>query len=241
MLRLEKQMRVGLSTLLIALLAVTATQAQTAEEKASHEKRVVVTRGQATVRKPPDRAFLMLATEVRAKQPAEAQQKNAQMMTAVQQRLAKLVPSDAVRTLAYFLQEEFDHVNDRRLSRGYRASNTIEVRVDDIARTGEVIDAAVGSGVTTVSNVRFDLKDRDGAEREALKQAVADAWARAEAAAAGADLKLAGVARIEEEGPVRPMPMARMAMEMASAQADTPITAGVIEIEASVTLTAAIR
>jgi uncharacterized protein len=235
-------MRVGLATLLIGVLPLAPLSAQTVDEpKDASEKRVVVTRGQATVRKPPDRAYLILATESRAKLPAEAQQKNAQMMTAVRQRLDRLVPADAIRTLSYLLQEEFDHVNDRRVSRGYRASNTIEVRIDDIARTGEVIDAAVGSGITTVNNVRFDLKDRDGVEREALKQAVADAWARAEAAAGGANLKLAGVARIEEEGRVRPMPMGRMAMEMASAQADTPIAPGEIEIEAAVTLTAAIR
>jgi uncharacterized protein len=235
-------MRLALSTLVLGLLPFAQLHAQTVDdEKESSAKRVVVTRGQSTVRKAPDRAFLILATEVRAKQPAEAQQKNAEMMTAVRQRLAKLVPPDTIRTLSYLLQEEFDHVNNRRVSRGYRASNTIEVRIDDIARTGEVIDAAVGSGITTVNNVRFDLKDRDGAEREALKLAVADAWARAEAAAAGANLKLAGVARIEEEGRVRPIPMGRMAMEMATAQADTPITPGEIEIEATVTLTAAIR
>jgi uncharacterized protein len=234
--------RLTLGAVLVAgMLPLAPLHAQAVDdEKDSSARRVVVTRGQAIVRKAPDRAFLILATEVRDKQPAAAQQKNAQMMTAVQQRLTKVVPPDAVRTLAYTLQEEFDHVNDRRVSRGYRASNTIEVRVDEIARTGEVIDVAVGSGITTVSNVRFDLKDRDGAEREALKLAVADAWARAEAAAAGANLKLSGVARIEEEGRVRPMPMGRM-MEMAAAQADTPIAPGEIEIEATVTLTAAIR
>ena len=47
-----------------------------------------------------------------------------------------------------------------RSLREYVARNTVEVRVDEIARAGEVLDAAVGSGATTVSGVRFDLKDR---------------------------------------------------------------------------------
>ena len=34
--------------------------------------------------------------------------------------------------------------------------------MDEVARAGDVLDAAVGSGATNVSGVRFDLKDRDG-------------------------------------------------------------------------------
>ena len=45
------------------------------------------------------------------------------------------------------------------------ARNTIEVRLDDITRVGEVIDIAITSGANAVHNVRFDLKDRDTAER----------------------------------------------------------------------------
>ncbi len=44
---------------------------------------------------------------------------------------------DAVRTLAYSLQEEFDWHERRRVSRGYLASNSIEVRIDDVERVGE--------------------------------------------------------------------------------------------------------
>ena len=91
------------------------------------------------------------------------------------------------------------------------------------ARVGEILDLAVGSGATNVSGVRFDLKDRDAAEREALRLAVADARTRAEAAASGANLRVDRVLRIEEQRavvePPRPMMMMRQsagAMEAAS-------------------------
>ena len=83
-------------------------------------------------------------------------------MTAVQQKLvAAGIPKDAIRTLAYDLQLESDWVNGRQVPRGYVARNTIEVRLDDITRVGEVIDIAVTSGANAVHNVRFDLKERD--------------------------------------------------------------------------------
>ena len=108
-------------------------------------------------------------------------------MTPVQEKLrAAGIPADAIRTIGYDLQQEWDFVNNRRVSRGYVARNTIEVRVDAIDRVGELLEIAVGSGATSVGGIRFDLKDRAKLEREALRLAVADARAKAEAAAAGA-------------------------------------------------------
>ena len=111
----------------------------------------VVATGQATVRLPPDRAYLTLSTETRAPKPAEAQQRNAQAMAAVQQKLegARLA-KESVRTLAYSLDEEYDFVDNRRRSKGFRAVNTIEVRLDDITRVGEILDLAVAAGATSV-------------------------------------------------------------------------------------------
>src|SRR6185503_8732962 len=112
-----------------------------------------------------------------------------------------------------------------------------------LAKTGEVISAAVGSGATNVSGVRFDLKDRDAVEREALRRAVQDARQRANYAATGAGVSIDRVIRVEEQrdmgGDPRPMPM--MAMRNEAAQAAVPLEAGEIEIRSRVTLTVSIR
>ncbi len=143
--------------------------------------------GDGLVKATPDQAWVMLATESRSKNPKDAQSQNANTMSAVQQKLvAAGIPKDAIRTLSYDLQLESDWVNGRMVPRGYVARNLVEVRLDDISRVGEVIDVAVTSGVNSVQGVRFDLKNRAGLEREALKRATADARMRAEAAAAGA-------------------------------------------------------
>jgi uncharacterized protein len=204
---------------------------------------VVVATGQATVRLPPDRAYLTLATETRALRPAEAQQRNAQAMSAVQQKLQVAgLPRDSVRTVSYTLEEEFDSGPNRRTSKGFHAVNRIEVRIDDISRAGEILDLAVGAGATSAGDIRFDVKDRAGAERQALRLAVADARIRAEAAAAGANAALGSVIRIEEQGAVVPVPRPVVMMRAAAAaQPETPMTPGEIEIEARVLLTATIK
>ena len=232
---------------LVALCAI-ATAARAQEPPPPPAPRpvppVVVASGQATVRLPPDLAYITIATETRAPRPAEAQRQNARIMTAVRQKLdAARVSKDNVRTVSYTLEEEFEYGPNRRTSKGFHAVNTIEVRVDDIGRVGEILDVAVGAGATSAGNIRFDLKDRAGAERQALRLAVADARMRADAAAAGANTAVVSVIRIEEQGMVIPVPRPAVMMRAAAAEAqpETPMTPGEIEIEARVQLTATIK
>src|SRR5947207_3188904 len=101
---------------------------------------LIVTTGEATVQHPPDRAFVTIAAEARAKSPREAQRQNADAMTTVQQRITQLaIPKEAVRTLGTDLQQEYDFPQGRRVPRDFVARNTIEVRVDEIARLGELL------------------------------------------------------------------------------------------------------
>ena len=126
-------------------------------------------------------------------------------MSAVLQKIAAAgIPKDAVRTLVVSLQQEFDYSGGRQTPRGYLARNVVEVRVDDLTRLGDVLDASVSSGATSIQGLQFDLKERTKIEREALTRAVADAMARADAAAAGARRTVDRVIRIDEtsQGPV---------------------------------------
>ncbi|MGH9349002.1 MAG: SIMPL domain-containing protein [Vicinamibacterales bacterium] len=229
---------------LLLLLLATAAPALGQTKEAPPEP-VVVTGGEGVVQAVPDRAFVTITAESRASNPREAQRRNTELMKPVQDRLrAAGIPADAIRTTYYELQQEWDYVNGRRVSRGYVARNSVEVRVDAIDRLGEILDIAVTAGATSVGEIRFDLKDRAKLEREALRLAVADARARAEAAAAGAGQSIARVVRIEEQGviapPQPPIPMVRMATRE-EAQADVPIAAGRMELRARVTLTAELK
>jgi uncharacterized protein YggE len=230
--------------LIVALIAVigVATPARAQDPAAQPPTPVIVTMGEAIVRRAPDVAYVTLAVESRARSPRDAQRQNADAMTAVQKRLADAgIPKDAIRTLGYDIQQEFDIVeNGRRVPRDFVARNSIHVTVDHIERTGEIIDATVQGGATSVSGVGFDLKNREAAEREALRLAVADARARADAAAAGAGRSVDRILRIEEGGHASvPRPMA--VMSRAAQAADTPAAPGLLEIRANVTLTVSMK
>jgi uncharacterized protein YggE len=185
-----------------------------------------------------------ITVEARAKSPRDAQRQNAEAMTAVHTRLTTArIAKDAIRTLGYDLEQQFDFIQGRRVPREFVARNSIEVRVDEIARVGELLDVAVQGGATSISGVRFDIQERDKVEREALRLAVVDARSRAEAAVAGAGRTIDRIIKIEDSreggGVAPPRPM--MMMKSADAAETTPVEPGLIEIRARVTLTASMR
>ena len=222
-----------------ALMLASPVFAQAGAEPAS----VVVT-GEGVVKVAPDQAWVRIGTESRSKVPKEAQQRNAEVMTAVQQKLAALgIAKDAVRTVGIDLQPEFDYNNGRQTLRGYVARNTVEVRVDDFAKVGDVLDAAVSSGATNVHGLRFDVKNRDLVEEQALQRAVSNGMAKAQTIAGAAKRAIDRVLRIEEQfiGGGGPQPVSERAMMRMAADASTPVEAGEIEVRAMERLTVAIR
>ena len=209
---------------------------------------VIVTHGEATVKRAPDRAWLTVATETRHVRAEEARRQSAEVMTQVQTAIRGAgIPGDAIRTVGYSLTPEINYNNGRGEIRGYVVRNRTEVRVDDLVRLGPVIDVVYtrsGTGLSIIGP-RFDLKNEQEAQNEALRLAVQAARARAEAMAGGAGRSLGPIVRIEESGGM-PIPLARqeMAQFRTAAVADapeTPVTPGEIEVRASVTMTVEIR
>jgi uncharacterized protein len=186
-------------------------------------------------------AFVSVAVETRAKTPKDAQRQNAELMSVVVKRLGELsVPPDARRTSSLRLDQEYDMTGGRRVPRDFVARNSLEVRLDDVARAGEIADAVVQAGATAIEGIRFDLKDRAAIEREAVRLAVVDARARAAAAAAGAGRTLDRILKIED-GERAPVARPLLAMRAEAVGVATPVEAGAIEVRAAVTLTVSMK
>ena len=228
----------SIATFLLSFGLSTSALAQTPVEP----PQVIVT-GEGVVKATPDQAWVSIGAESRAKTSKDAQQQNASAMTAVQQKIAALgVAKDAIKTTAIDLQIEFDYANGKQTPRGYVARNTVEVRVDEIARLGDVLDAVVGSGATMIHGLRFDVKQRDQLAATALQSAVKSGMAKAQAVAAGSNRAVDRVLRIEElSSGGEPMPMMKQYTMAARADQSTPVAAGEIEIRAQVRVTVAIK
>jgi hypothetical protein len=112
----------------------------------------------------------------------------------------------------------------------------VEVTTGDLSIVGKVIDAAAQSGATNVGSLRFALKDPEPLRGQALAAAAKQAKAHAEAIATGLGGH-AGAVITAEEGSVSTIstnPDARTGV----AATPTPIEPGLVQVTATVTITA---
>ena len=120
----------------------------------------------------------------------------------------------------------------------YRASNTVQVEVDDLKKVGDVIDAGMKAGANRIEGVSFDLKDDTAARENAIREAIKEARAKAQTMAAALNVKLGTVHQVQEGGVhlVRPQMMA-YDRAVAGAAAATPVQPGQVHVQASVSVT----
>lgn len=224
-------------TLCMALLLLPAGLAAQAGQPAESPRTIVVS-GVGSVEREPDQGVIVVAVESEAPAARAAAEANAARMTQLVAALRRAnVAERNIRTISYELRPDYARdETGREPARivGYRAINMVQVTVDEVARLGGVIDAAIAAGANRVQSIQFQLRDRHAAHLAALAVALQNARREAEALAAAAGERLGPPITITSGGfaPVPPpMPYARADMEMAMA---TPIEAGTLNVMANV-------
>lgn len=118
---------------------------------------------------------------------------------------------------------------------GYQANNTVTIRSRDIKGFGKVLDALVASGSNQINGPAFQMSDPRSALDEARGDAMKQARARADLYAKAAGLRVVRIVSISEGGGYSsPQPVYAMA-KMADASS-SPIAAGEVEAQVSVTV-----
>lgn len=232
------------SPILAAVLCLTALTL-TAAGAEEPDFATLTVQGSGEVRAKPDMATVRLGATVQAEDASKAQE---QVNAIMQKTLAALkelgIPEDHIQTAGISLHPVYQHDRPRPAEAtepkitGYRASNTVEVRVENLAKTGDVIDVAVEQGANELQGVSFQLKNDTPQRTEALKKAVAEARQKAQALAAAAEVTLGPVFRLDEQSVNVIYPQARLGMAAGRAmEAATPVQPGEITVNAAVTLT----
>ena len=224
------------STLLLVLAGCTTptptennpASALAAPRAAEGASRTIAVSGVGTIRVAPDVAFVTLGVETRAETAREAQEANAATMTNVLDAIkARNVPESAIQTRGLSLAPIVEAEGEVT---GFVAQNHVVVRLTDIARVGEVVDAAVGAGANAAGGVRFGLADEAAAVQRALDAAARDARGKADAVAKAIGVELSAVESVVEETSVSPL--TAEADSRAAATAPTPVEPGELDVTA---------
>lgn len=215
--------RVGLSALTWAALAALASLLIAATalghggerpegdtmKHPGHTTTTVAVSGDAELRVDPDLATVSLGVTAQAEDAGEAQAQVNRTASAILQAVRDLeIEEDAVQTSRLSLSPVYDNRRPREGQMepqeprivGYRASNVVSVRLDDLTKVGPVIDATVKAGANQVQGVSFSLEDDADTRMKALGQAVEAAKAKAETVAEALGMKLGRALQVEESG-----------------------------------------
>ncbi|MCL4783419.1 MAG: SIMPL domain-containing protein [Bryobacterales bacterium] len=216
-----------------------AAPAQSVESTTSGTR--ITASGEATVSVKPDEAMLGIGVTTQAPTSQEAGARNAQETERLLAALTKALGKGGdFKTSGYWINPQYGSSGKDGANRitSYVARNSVEVKIQDLAIVSNVIDAAIKAGSNNIGSLRFTLKDEQATKTKALIEATSQAREKAAAMAKALGLRVTRVVSVSDSSaPVaRPYAMeARMAMAD-SASAHTPVEAGTIDVNASVTV-----
>ncbi len=224
----------------VALLVASPTVSH-AEEKSM--ERTITVSATGTAEAEPDRARITSGVSTEAETARQALTQNNETMSKIIDELkAKGVDPKDIQTASFNVEPVMDYSKDGQPPklRGYRVSNQVIVLVRNLDQLGDVLDDVVSAGANQIQGLTFEVSKEDTLKDDARKEAVANALRRAKLLAAAAGAEVGNVLQISEEtssnGPITYAP--RLAK---AATASVPIEAGTSTLEASVTVTWALK
>ena len=220
-----------------AILAMAVAPAAVAQED---KGRITIT-GTASIDADPDLATVFAGVESVAPTAREALTANSQRMDAVFQAIRGLgIEERDVGTSNFDISQNWRHGPNGSQPDGYRVANQVTLRLRDVSRVGDVLDALTSAGINNAGNIRFEVENADELLDGARREAVQKARSRAELYAAAAGVRLGKVVAINE-GSFTPMPQPQFAAMEARAAGAPPIAPGQQTLSVSVTVTWALE
>ncbi|WP_375462157.1 SIMPL domain-containing protein [uncultured Enterovirga sp.] len=203
--------------------------------------------GKATLEAAPDFASISIGVGARAPTAAGAIDLTsvAAAKIVVAARTFRIEPRD-LQTSYVSLQPAFRTVRDGNASEqrpdGYQATNSVAIRVRDLARLGDFLRIVVDGGANRIDGVNFELADPGKLEREALAAAVKDGLRQAEVIAEAAGVKLGRIEEIRSGArPARPVASFRFSGGTSPPPPPAvPVEAGSLSVSSEVELVVAI-
>ena len=188
--------------------------------------------GEGKVSVKPDTATIQAGVLATGSTTSEAQNKINSIINNVSSSIKELgVDPKDIQTTNYSITPTYD-LNQKIT--GYSANTTLTIKVKDIEKVNDVIDATTKAGANNVASLGFTTSERSEFENEARKNAVADAKKKAENAANIAGFRLGKLVNYSESlnGGPRPIPFALDKAESTS----TNVEPGSDEIQVTVVL-----
>ena len=192
----------------------------------------------------PDRVEITLSVLTLEELAKESQQENARITSEVVNALKLIgVKESEMETNNYSVREEseWDYQIEKRVTKGFRTTNSIKITLSQLDKAGDVIDAATIAGANSVSGIVFTLSKEKQQQAKENVLSEASSYARVKANAVGSGLNVTiGKVHSVTESSYSYVPnyynyeMAGSAVK--SDSVETPISPGDVSVSATVSV-----
>lgn len=216
--------------ILVVFICAAALSAQASD-------RTISVSGSGSIQVPADMAKLTFSVLTKEAAAIDSVQNNAAKMNRVYDALKKAGISESdISTSNYSLYQESTWKDGKDVPGLYVTSNNIVVVLEDVEKSGFIIDTAIAAGVNRMNGISFLVKDSKAALDQARLLAFQQAKEKAELYAKEAGCKLGKVISISENSGSYPV-VREYAMDAKMAATNsTTISAGQDAVTATVSV-----
>ena len=203
------------------------------------ETQPLMVRGQGKVYAKPDIAIIDLSVLTEGKNIKEVQNENSKKMNKVINFLKDFGAEDKdIKTINYQIYPRYNY-EERKIPQiiGYEITQTLEIKIRNLEKIGELLDESVDAGINQVSSLRFWIDNDDKLKEEARNLAIKDAREKANILASQLGVKLVKMVGFNEEGVFDYYPYPAKEMGIGGGGETPQIQVGENEIIVNVTLT----
>jgi uncharacterized protein YggE len=198
-------------------------------------ERTISVSGSGAVDVVPDIARVNFGVSLDDKDPSVAMSQLSVKVNAVLQSLGRIgVIKENIQTTNVSLYPVYSYDKDtgRQTLEGYRASESFSVK-GKISSIGSILTAVTDSGVNEINGISFEASNTDQLKLDAIKLAMKDARAKADASIDGMGYQITGIKSISIES-YSPVPVYKNIV--GAGEAALPVEAGTISVQVNVSV-----
>ncbi len=156
----------------------------------------------------PDTAQISVSVVTDGATADDVQQKNAKTANNVIDYLkSNGVESKDIKTMQYNLYPRYDYYNGKQTLAGFSLTQTMDIKIRDLKKVGEIITGTVARGANQISSVNYFIDDPETFKAQARAQAFDKARAKAKEVAKLAGVRLGDIVTFSESVNGYPIPM----------------------------------
>ncbi|HEC20995.1 MAG TPA: DUF541 domain-containing protein, partial [Candidatus Peregrinibacteria bacterium] len=157
----------------------------------------------------PDLALTSFSVVTEKKTVAEAMSESTKKMNAIidftkkqgiKEKDLKTTSFNVYPRYEYYEKTELRYSEGKRVLVGYEVRQSLQVKIRDMEKIGEIVEGATGAGANQVGDLRFTIDDEDAVKKEAREEAIDEAKAKAKELASQLGVGLVRITDFYESG-----------------------------------------